>query len=391
MGIILQGIESTDNIISVRNRNIKEADMAFAEFMQKTEDCFNDRSKANPQKYSKCTPSELEEISVEILKEVSSSTQFRPSDIKLVSGHSFPDIMATDFYGVEVKSTNKDKWTSTGSSIVESTRNESVEKIYMLFGKLGGDPPQFKCKPYQECLSNIAVTHSPRYLIDMELQSHGEKTIFEKIGVDYDSFCTDEHKIDIIRNYYIREAIKSKKAEMPWWVGKKTIDSSENEVCPSIMLMNNCSTSEIKELKAQMLILFPEVINGDYDNAALWLCTHRYLLSLNLRDLFSAGGQWKILNGRQLSVPYPAVLGKILEIVPLIKSYLKTETNLEILEFNPMLCQNSNKYEAWIKQVVNLFSTYRYKVGNKSINFSDLDLDLKDMLTNSKNYILQHK
>ena len=39
----------------------------------------------------------------------------------------------------------------------------------MLFGKLGGKTAEFKCRPYEDCLSDIAVTHSPRYLINMEL------------------------------------------------------------------------------------------------------------------------------------------------------------------------------------------------------------------------------
>lgn len=91
---------------------------------------------------------------------------------ELVSGHVFPDIILHECnYGVEIKSTQKDAWTSTGSSIVESSRSEKANRIYLLFGKLGGEP-EFRCKPYQQCLSNIAVTHAPRYLIDMNLRTN---------------------------------------------------------------------------------------------------------------------------------------------------------------------------------------------------------------------------
>ena len=174
-------INRDENIIAIHNRSIDEANRAFADFMCKTEACFNERSRENPALFRDCSPSELEKVTERILKEVCHSTPFRESDISLVAGHTFPDIMTTNMYGVEVKSTNKDKWTSTGSSIVESTRSEDVERIYMLFGSLGSTPPSFKCRPYQECLKGIAVTHSPRYLIDMMLND--EENIFRKMFV----------------------------------------------------------------------------------------------------------------------------------------------------------------------------------------------------------------
>jgi hypothetical protein len=54
--------------------------------------------------------------------------------------------------------------------------NEYVEDIYVLFAKMGGKYPEFLCRPYQEVMCDIAVTHSPRYLIDMKLEA-GETII----------------------------------------------------------------------------------------------------------------------------------------------------------------------------------------------------------------------
>ena len=158
-----------ESIVAIHKREVHSVSKAFAEFMSLSENEFNLRSKNNPKLYKGLSPSKLEEVTRDLLKDVAPITPFRPEDITLVSGHSFPDIMATNYCGVEVKSTKDDKWTSIGSSIVESTRNATVENIYMLFGKLGGNPPEFKLKPYQDCLSEIAVTHSPRYVINMEL------------------------------------------------------------------------------------------------------------------------------------------------------------------------------------------------------------------------------
>lgn len=118
-----------ENIISIRKRDLGLASAAFADFMSMTENCLNSRAEVSPKQYSRLSASELEQLSVDIMKEIAPSTPFRDTDIQLVSGHSFPDIMAGSYYGVEVKSTQSNHWTSTGSSIVESTRNKTVEDI----------------------------------------------------------------------------------------------------------------------------------------------------------------------------------------------------------------------------------------------------------------------
>lgn len=385
MGKIFRFLNSDENIIAIRNRDISEANAAFAEFMQMTEDGFNERSSANPKLYKGISPSQLEEVTEQLLKEIAPSTPFRPEEIKLVSGHSFPDIMTEKYFGVEVKSTQSNKWTSTGSSIVENTRDSNVENIYMLFGKLGGTPPEFRCRPYQDCLSNVHVTHSPRYIIDMEIRDKQEKTIFEKINVPYSQFHKHEDKIEIIRDYYIQKSLMEGKHEMPWWVGKKTIESDENDITPSISLMSNKSVMEKRDLKAQMAILFPQVLKGDYDSAALWLCTHRYLLDLHLRDAFSAGGQWKYLNGSLLRYPLPSVIGNLQLLMPFIKACLKTNKDLEYLEFNPSLYGKTNKLDLWINQVCKLFEN------DKEFASIEQTIDLRALLLYPQKYILQRK
>lgn len=156
-----------ENIITVRNRNLQKADEAFADFMFMLESYLNEKAAAIPGTYCDCKSKELENVVVNVMKELCGRTPFRVEEIRLVSAQYFPDIIAEKYYGVEVKSTKENHWTSTGSSIVESTRDKNVENIYMLFGKLGGKTAEFKCRPYEDCLSDIAVTHSPRYLINM--------------------------------------------------------------------------------------------------------------------------------------------------------------------------------------------------------------------------------
>ena len=53
--------------------------------------------------------------------------------------HVFPDIVLGQ-YGIEVKFTANDTWRSIANSVFESTRDPSVRHIYVVFGKMGGEP-----------------------------------------------------------------------------------------------------------------------------------------------------------------------------------------------------------------------------------------------------------
>jgi len=107
--------------------------------------------------------------------------------------------VAQNYYGIEVKTTTQNHWKTTGNSMLESTRVENVERIFMLFAKLAS-PIEFRCRPYEEVLSEVVVTHSPRYLIDMNLEKG--KTIFDKIKMPYDTFRKQESPIRPIVDYY---------------------------------------------------------------------------------------------------------------------------------------------------------------------------------------------
>ena len=119
-----------ENIITVRNRNLQKADEAFADFMFMLESYLNEKAAAIPGTYCDCKSKELENVVVNVMKELCGRTPFRVEEIRLVSAQYFPDIIAEKYYGVEVKSTKENHWTSTGSSIVESTRDKNVENIY---------------------------------------------------------------------------------------------------------------------------------------------------------------------------------------------------------------------------------------------------------------------
>lgn len=340
-----------ESLVAIHKRDVHSVNVAFAEFMALSEKEFNIRSKKDPKLYKGLSPSRLEEVTRDLLKDVAPMTPFKPEDITLVSGHSFPDIMANNYCGVEVKSTKDDKWTSIGSSIVESTRNITVENIYMLFGKLGGNPPEFKLRPYQDCLCEIAVTHSPRYLINMELSQR--ETIFAKMGTTYDSLRTSGNAIEQVRHYYRDKAIKEHKLEMPWWITSENVDSSQSF---NIRLWNTLCDDVKKDLQAKCMILFPEALSPrqsqtKYNQTTLWLCSYNQVIVPNIRDFYSAGGKISHVNGKAINPQAPQVFARIVKFADEIRFQLTCPTKELIMlieDYNPQLLKGGNLYKNWL-------------------------------------------
>lgn len=341
------------NIIAIRKRDITLAHEAFVSLMAKTEMILNNEARINPKGYKSLTSSTLEPCAVDKIKMACADSPFDANEVQLISGQRFPDIVANQYYGIEVKSTKEDHWTSTGSSIVETTRVENVDDIYMLFGKLGGDIPQFKCRPYQDVLYDIAVTHSPRYLINMELEK--ENTIFSKMGTTYDSFRQSANNISLVREYYRKKAEEKKKQEMPWWITSENIEKPHSF---NIKLWNSLEIYEKRELQAKCMILFPEALNParnmtKYYNTTLWLCSYNQVVNPNIRDLYSAGGKITHVNGKRLDAPVAQVFNIIVDYADEIKAMLLHPSNElydMIKEYNKELLKYDNMFEGWMKQ-----------------------------------------
>lgn len=344
------------SIIAIRKQDVQRAKEAFSSLMEKTEKCLNQNAAEAPDRYRSLTAKGLERESYEVIKRSCQGTPFCADEVVLVSGQKFPDIIADKYYGVEVKSTNKDHWKSTGSSIVESTRDEYVEDIYMLFGKLGGNPPQFRCRPYEDVLCDIAVTHSPRYLIDMELEKGN--SIFSKMSISYDEFRTSADSIDIARKYYREKARREHKQEMPWWLTSLNVDKAHSM---NIRMWNALENDEKRKLKALCLILFPETMSPrqsptKFNQPSMWLCSFYQVVVPNIRDLFTAGGAITMANGKKWGGKAPRVFKTIVDSSSEIEQILSNptrETMALIAEFNPSLLKSvgSNKlslFQNWL-------------------------------------------
>lgn len=345
-------MDANNNIIAIRKRDITLAHEAFVDLMDRTERILNTEALANPSEYKRLNSSTLESCAFQKIRLACANSPFNPDEVKLISGQRFPDIIADRYYGIEVKSTKENHWTSTGSSIVETTRIEDVNDIYMLFGKLGGDVPQFKCRPYQDVLYDIAVTHSPRYLINMELNEN--ETIFSKMSTTYDDFRTSPDNIAKVRQYYRERARLQNRQEMPWWI---TSDNIETGHSFNIKLWNSLEISEKRELQTKCMILFPEALNparnkSKYNNTTLWLCSYNQVVNPNIRDLYSAGGKITHVNGKRLATPVAQVFNIIVDYSDEIKATLRhpsSEMYMLIKDFNPVLLRSDDMYEAWLR------------------------------------------
>ena len=177
-------------IVSVNSEPHKSE---FNALLNSTIEELNAHAKKAPKKIEQLRGNKLEPYVGDVMTELAAGTAFENS-IEVIGGQKFPDIVAKRFYGIEVKTTTQNHWKTTGNSVLESTRVEDVERIFMLFGKLG-KPIEFRCRAYEECLSEVVVTHSPRYLIDMNLEEG--KTIFDKIKTPYDTLRKKKNPIKL--------------------------------------------------------------------------------------------------------------------------------------------------------------------------------------------------
>ena len=207
------------------------------------------------------------------------------------------------------------------------------------------------CRPYEEVLYDIAVTHSPRYLINMELER--EDTIFSKMGTTYDAFRKADDSIAKVRKYYRDKALLERKIEMPWWI---TSDNTDKAQSFNIKLWNSLTALEKRDLQIKCMILFPEALSPTssktkYNNTSLWLCSYNQVVNPNIRDMYSAGGSITHVNGKKLNKPVAQVYNRIVDCADEIKAILDHPTPemcALIKEFHPTLLLHINMYEAWL-------------------------------------------
>jgi len=345
-------------VISV-NKEVTSSD--FEQLLKHTTNVLQETSTKETSRYLKLLGNKLEYEVRDVMSSCSINTPFEGT-IELISGQKFPDIIANNFYGVEVKSTKQDHWITTGNSILESTRVEGIERIYMLFGKMF-DPIDFKCRPYEECLYDVVVTHSPRYVIDMDLKDG--QTIFDKIEMDYNTVRQSPNPIKPFKDYYRN---KLDEGQELWW-----IDNQEYKPDSIVFkIWNTIDKEEKNRLKIKGYSYFPEVLgksHNKFDRYTMWLSVKQRIICPNIRDIFTAGGRENITIENSTLIALPKALSNFIkDIDKIVLEFLSVDNNKlnEIWRSNYESRKVIN--EEWVKRVM-MATTSIYKFG--SFRFED--------------------
>jgi len=321
----------------------------------------NAHAKKSPKKIGQLKGNKLEPYVRDVLTELAVGSHFENS-IELIGGQKFPDIIAKKFYGIEVKTTTQNHWKTTGNSILESTRVENVERIFMLFGKLAS-PIEFKCRAYEECLSEVVVTHSPRYLIDMNLEEG--KTIFDKLNTSYDTLRQKKNPIKPITDYY---KSKLKPGQDLWWIDQ------ENEKASNLVIniWNNLNITERQVVKNKAMVYFPELFSNRSDKfarLAIWLVTREAVVCPNVRDIFTAGGKGDYLIKDRVYKNIPRIFINLFESIDEVLEILINTSSIEFSEYWNKKTTEKNKIMDW----VNLVSTHSKSIqGAKHLNIKQI-------------------
>ncbi len=301
----------------------------------------NSRAKESSKKIATLTGRDLEPYVKDVISDLAIGTPFENS-IELIGGQKFPDIVAKKYYGVEIKTTTQNHWKTTGNSVLESTRIDDVERIFMLFAKLAS-PIEFRCRPYEEVLSEVVVTHSPRYLIDMNLEQG--KTIFDKIKMPYDTLRKEDNPIRPIVDYYKSNL---KPGEELWWMDHENNNKASNIV---IRIWNNLSLKEKQQLKNRAMIYFPELFGNRSDKfgrLAIWLATSEAIVCPNIRDLFTAGGKNNFVTGKSVYKKVPRIFLNLFYNIPNIVEIIMQTSAYELSEYWDTKTTEESKLFDWI-------------------------------------------
>lgn len=305
------------------SENTQAPIIRFSKVLEKSVLLLKSDAKKDAEKYISSAGTKLEGLVLEALNESAKGTEFNGS-IRLASGQKFPDIvLEAGGMGVEVKSTTQNHWITTGNSVLESTRVPDIKKVFLMFGKLA-DPIDFKVRPYEECLKEVLVTHYPRYQIDMNLKS-GE-TIFDKVGKSYEEIRELPEPVAPMIQYY---SSKLRKGESLWWAGNANIQEQGFPI--TIRELSSINTKERDKIIAKSIALFPEVFSNKSDKfqrVLMWLLRCG-IVSKNLRDNYTAGGQWEYKVGGELLI-VPQIVKRLYKVKDVFLEQLISMDEMEL-------------------------------------------------------------
>jgi hypothetical protein len=216
-------------------------------------------------------------------------------DVLQIRGHAaamdprvqgFPDI-AIGRFGVEVKCTESDSWRCIANSVSEGNAIKDVDRIYVIYGKIGGSP-EVKWADYGQSIMHVRTSHVPRF----EIEIGTDRPLFNQLGTTYEEFreLSIHDKMPYIRDY-ARGRLRP--GERLWWLDDRE-DDSQHSLPLSVKIYMDLPQDEKRKLRAEAVLLSPMVCahsrtKRKYNDAVLYMMTYRGVLCPQARDLFSAG------------------------------------------------------------------------------------------------------
>lgn len=293
---------------------------------------------------SDCRPEDLTSLDVEKVSLIAIRNAIKSvmpdAEANHIGGQRFPDITVTlddETEGVEVKSTrtSSSPWTVPGGSIMEGNRIDGVNDVWLLFTKLA-EKVETKARPYVDAICDLAVTHSPRYILSME--SEREKSLFARLGICYEVVRKSEHPFDFFREYLEQKARET--GGTPWWSEREP----EAVAPPLIRFWEDLDEDEASRILAEGWALFAgDLLFGStrdkYKAFALYLVRKHAIISTSLRDKFTAGGQEIVIKrlgkSPRVFLSFANLLPRIREVIKegaVVKSRSWDQWKAEILE-----------------------------------------------------------
>ncbi|MCY3916807.1 MAG: restriction endonuclease [Chloroflexi bacterium] len=195
---------------------------------------------------------------------------------------AFPDVLVNGF-GVEVKYTQRKTWHGTGNSIFEGMRDSNTSQIYLIFCR--ADLPEIRWRRYEDCIKGVRISHSPRYMIDMDV----DESFFDDLGIPYTEFMSYSRPQKMV---HVRKHVKERvgEDEKLWW-----IDDENTHTLPLQVRIYRLIPPDVKiRLRAETALMCPQIFKGSrqkgkYDQAAIYLLTQHGVVAPQIRDLFTAG------------------------------------------------------------------------------------------------------
>lgn len=274
------------------------------------------------------------------------------------NSHQFPDIIVKFdqgySLGIEVKSssTQKSGWSINGNSIVGST-SVDVDETYIIFIKFNSVSGfDVRYALYQDSISDVVVTHSPRYKIDLEMAP--ENSFFHKSGISYENIKNADEPIALIKKYFVSQG------KTAWWIDDHNDDEASSATVRSWNDLIALDNGIANKAYGEAFILFPEIINGPqrskYNRLAKWLAVKYSVADSSLRDKFSAGGKVQLTFNNQSIDNAPQVYCKLTIYKESIKAAFSSLSLNELQDYWTGYTANPDNLEArkqyWLKALI---------------------------------------